>query len=116
MRPGVSGVACTSTGTSRPAMRRVSATPRSSPKLGSVTMTPSIESRCFLNRSAQSAASARVSTAPNLVSSGPGATAWYPAFSMAASISERPLWARWPGKNPRFPTITPKVIIFPSLV
>ena len=57
-----------------PATRSVSAMARSSPKLGSVTMMPSIVSRFFLNRSAHRAASARVSTAPNLVSSGPGAT------------------------------------------
>lgn len=74
MLPAVSGVAWTSTGTSSAAIRRVSAMARSSPKFGSVTMTPSIESRCFLNSSAQRAASARVSTAPNLVSSGPHTT------------------------------------------
>src|SRR5450432_321239 len=28
---------------------------------------------------------------------------------MAASISARPLLARWPGKKPRLPTIIPKV-------
>ena len=51
--PGVSGVACTSTGTSRSARRRVSAMARSSPKFGSVTMMPSISSRRRLKRSAQ---------------------------------------------------------------
>ncbi len=45
MRPGRSGVAWISTGTSRSARRRVSATPRSSPKFGSVTTMPSIVSR-----------------------------------------------------------------------
>ena len=38
------------------------------------------------------------------------ATASYPALSNAAIISERPLCARWSGKKPRFPTITPKVM------
>ena len=40
--PGVSGVAWISTGTFRSAIRSVSAMARSSPKLGSVTMMPSI--------------------------------------------------------------------------
>ena len=39
---GVSGVACTSTGTSRLASRSVSAIARSSPKFAGVTITPSI--------------------------------------------------------------------------
>src|SRR6266478_4619507 len=42
--PGVSGVACTSTGTFNLESRSVSATARSSPKFGSVMMTPSIKS------------------------------------------------------------------------
>ena len=44
----VSGVAWMSTGTLRSAMRRVSAMARSSPKLGRVTMTPSICVAVFL--------------------------------------------------------------------
>jgi hypothetical protein len=106
---GESGVACTSTGTPRSAIRSVSATPRSSPKFGSVTMTPSMTSRCAANSSAHFFASSRVSTAPCFVSAGPSATALAPAPLTAASISFRPLFARWSGKNPRFPTITPKV-------
>jgi len=35
-----------------------------------------------------------------------------PAASSAAIISRRPLVARWLGKKPRFPTITPIVICF----
>ncbi len=48
-----SGVACTSTGTLRPDKRIASTMPRSSPKLGRVTIMPSISSACFLNNSAQ---------------------------------------------------------------
>ena len=48
-----SGVAWTSTGTLRPERRMASTMPRSSPKLGSVTMIPSILSACFLKSSAQ---------------------------------------------------------------
>ena len=48
-----SGVACTSTGTFKPDRRMASTMPRSSPKLGSVTMMPSISSACFLKSSAQ---------------------------------------------------------------
>ena len=48
--PGVSGVACTSTGTCRPARRSVSAIARSSPKFGSVTMTPSMLVAMFLEQ------------------------------------------------------------------
>jgi len=65
-----SGVACTSTGTRSPEPCNASATPRSSPKLGSVTITPSISCRWRSNSSAHFFASARVSTAPYLVSSG----------------------------------------------
>ena len=71
IRPGVSGVAWISTGTSRPALRRVSAMARSSPKFGSVTMTPSILSLFLRNSSAQRVASARLVMAPHLVSSAP---------------------------------------------
>ena len=94
MRPGVSGVAWTSTGTLSPAMRTASAMARSSPKFGSVTTMPPIESRFFWNRSTQAATSARVVTAPHLESSGDNATTPCPAASMAAIISVRPLSAR----------------------
>ena len=112
---GVSGVAWISTGTDSPAQRRVLAMARSSPKFGSVTMTPSISAACFLKRSAHKCASASDSMAPWRVSSGFTTTAWWPAFSSAAIISVRPLWARWPGKNPRLPTMTPNVI-FPLVI
>ena len=89
MLPGVSGVACTSTGTFRPARRSVSAMARSSPKLGSVTMMPSISSRCFLKRSAHAGASARDSTAPCVGSSA----------SARRSLRSRPF--RAPRSSPR---------------
>src|SRR6185312_15205286 len=38
-------------------------------------------------------------------------TALAPAASTAAIISSRPVFARWSGKNPRFPTTTPYVIV-----
>ena len=107
---GVSGVACTSTGTPNRASRRASTIPRSSPKFGRVTITPSMASRFRRNRSAQRATSARVVTAPHLVSSAPTAMAPYPPFSSTERISARPLSARWSGKKPRFPTITPNVV------
>ena len=72
--PAVSGVAWIRTGTFKSAMRRVSAMARSSPKFGSVTMTPSMRSRFARNRAAHFFASSRVSTAPHLLSSGPSAT------------------------------------------
>ena len=39
-----------------------------------------------------------------------------PAASSAAMISRRPLVARWLGKKPRLPTITPMVICLPILL
>ena len=78
--PGVSGVACTSTGTFNLESRSVSATARSSPKFGSVTMTPSIKSALDLNNSAQRFASSYVSTAPCLLCSDPSTTTSMPAF------------------------------------
>ncbi len=39
-----------------------------------------------------------------------------PAASSAAIISSRPLVARWLGKNPRLPTITPNVICLPIVL
>src|SRR5665213_2465342 len=107
---GVSGVACTSTGTRRSAIRSVSAMARSSPKFGSDTTTPSSVSRFFRNKSAHLRASSRVSTAPNFVSSMPTAMALWPPASIAAIMSRRPLAARWSGKNPLFPIMSPKFI------
>ena len=46
---------------------QASAMARSSPKLGRVTMTPSMSSRCLRNSSAQRRASSNVSTAPYFV-------------------------------------------------
>ena len=65
--PGVSGVACTSTGTPKRESRSVSAIARSSPKFGKVTTTPSIAAARDLNSSAQRFASSYVSTAPYLL-------------------------------------------------
>ncbi len=104
-----SGVAWTSTGTSSPDNRIAFATPRSSPKLGRVTSTPSISSRCCSNRAAHFLASSSVSTEPNLVSSGPRITAAMPSSSSTRRTSARPLSQRWSGKNPRLPTMTPNV-------
>ena len=94
MRPALSGVACTSTGTFNPARRSASTIPRSSPKFGSVTTTPSILSRLRANSAAHFLASSRVSTAPYLESSGPNTTASMEACFSAASISSRPDLAR----------------------
>src|SRR5882762_7522244 len=112
---GSSGVAWIKTGTCRSARRNVSAMARSSPKFGRVTMIPSIRSRFFLNNSAQHRDSSRVSTAPCLLSSGVSATTSIPADSRARIISSRPLFARWSGKKPRFPTITPIVIFLAGI-
>src|ERR1039458_9373074 len=106
-----SGVAWISTGTLSPERRRASATPRSSPKFGSVTIIPSISAACSLKNSAQRVASAKVSTAPCFESSGPRTSAFAPAASTAAIISSRPVLAKWSGKNPRLPTTIPKVIV-----
>src|SRR5579884_1949522 len=108
--PASSGYACTSTGTSSPLIRSAFATPRSSPKFGSVTTTPSISSRCRLNNSAHFRASSSVSTAPCFVSSGPRQTTPYPSASSTRSTSSRPSRTNASGKNPRFPTITPNVV------
>ena len=83
---------------------------RSSPKFGSVTTIPSICSRCFLNSSAQRAASWRVSTAPNLDSLSSRIIGLIPLAVSAEIMSRRPERARWSGKNPRFPTMTPSTI------
>src|SRR5579884_1364162 len=108
--PAASGYPCTSTGTSSPLIRSAFATPRSSPKFGSVTTTPSISSRCRLNNSAHFRASSSVSTAPCFVSSGPRQTTPYPSASSTRSTSSRPSRTNASGKNPRFPTITPNVV------
>ena len=76
-----SSKAWTRTGTSRPAHRRVFATARSSPKLGSVTSTPSISSPCFRKQSAYRRASCRLSTAPLRVASSGSSTALMPSRS-----------------------------------
>ena len=110
MRAQSSANACTSTGTSRAAHRNVLATARSSPKLGSVTRTPSISSRRDRNKSAQARASVRVSTDPWGVASDDSATARSPPRSSASSMSVRPVEQRCEGKNPRFPTMTPRVV------
>src|ERR1700730_7882647 len=110
-----SGVACTSTGISSLASRNVSAIARSSPKLGSDTITPSSRSRLFRNNAAHSLASWCVSTAPCLLSSGPSTTQSMPAFARAWIISSRPTLANWSGKNPRFPIMTPIVIFFAAI-
>ena len=109
MCEGVSGVACIRMGTPRFAILRVSAMARSSPKFGSVTTIPSSCSRCFLKTSAQRAASWRVSTAPNLDSLSSRITGRMPLAVRAAIMSCRPERARWSGKKPRFPTMTPSV-------
>ncbi len=83
---------------------------RSSPKFGNVTTIPSICSRCFLNSSAQRAASWRVSTAPNLDSLSSRTIGLIPLAVSAEIMSRRPERARWSGKNPRFPTMTPSTI------
>src|SRR5579863_7710599 len=106
----VSGVAWISTGTRSPASRNVSAIARSSPKLGSVTITPSIASPFDLNSAAHRFASSYVSTAPCLLCSDSSTTTSMPAFCNTAVISSRPDFARCAGKNPRLPTITPIVI------
>src|SRR5882762_9642381 len=66
--------------------------------------------RLRANNAAQSRDSSRVSTAPYLLSLGSRATASMPAASSARRISSRPLLAKWSGKNPRLPTMTPIVI------
>jgi hypothetical protein len=112
MDPAVSGVAWINTGTSRPAKRSASAIPRSSPKFGSVTRMPSISSRWRLKSSAHVWDSSRVSTAPCFESAGVSATTLTPARSSTPIISSRPLCARWSGKNPRLPTISPSVTLW----
>src|SRR5438445_4405655 len=87
----------------------------SSPKLGSETITPSMRSRFFWNSAAHRFASSCVSTAPCLLSSGPSTTESMPAFATAWIISSCPTFASWSGKNPRFPTMTPIVILFPDI-
>ena len=62
------------TGTPSSAHRRALAIARSSPKLGSVTTTPSISSRCERKRSAHLRASSRLSIAPYVVAEGSSAT------------------------------------------
>ena len=109
--PEASGDACTSTGTPRFASRSVSATARSSPKFGSVTITPSIFAALARKSSAQRLASSWVSTAPYLLCSGLSTTASIPARASAAMMSSRPVLASAPGKKPRFPTMTPIVIL-----
>src|SRR2546430_718958 len=94
MREGVSGGACTRMGRPRFAMRMVSAMARSSPKFGSVTTIPSSCSRYFLKRSAQRAASWRVSTAPNLESFSSRMIGRMPLTVRAATMSKRPERAR----------------------
>ena len=106
-----SGVAWTRTGTFRPERRMASTMPRSSPKLGNVTMMPSICSACFLKSSAHRCDSAYVSTAPCLDSSGLSTMACAPAASKTAMISSLPVLAKWPGKKPRLPTTIPNVIL-----
>ena len=113
---GSSGVAWISTGTRRSASRRVSAIARSSPKLGRVTITPSMRSRLRLKRSAHRRDSSRVSTAPYLLSSGVRATTSIPAAVNTRSISSRPLLAKWSGKKPRLPTIRPIVIFLLAML
>ena len=109
--PAASGVACTSTGTPRFASRSASATPRSSPKFGKVTITPSILAALARKSSAQRLASSCVSTAPYLLCSGLSTTASIPARASASMTSSRPVLARTSGKKPRLPTMTPIVIL-----
>ena len=82
--------------------------------VGRVTMTPSIRPRLRANNSAQRRDSSLDSTAPYLLSSGSRATTSMPAASRARKISSRPVLAKWPGKNPRLPTITAIVIFLLS--
>ena len=89
-----SGVACTSTGTCSVEWRMASTMPRSSPKFGSVTMMPSISSRCLRKSSAQRRASSGVSTAPNFDCSGVSAMTRTPAFSSTPIIASLPSLAR----------------------
>ncbi len=116
IRSDVSGKACTSTGTSRPDQRRVSAIGRSSPKLGSVSSMPSMSSRRLLNRSAHFCASFMVWTAPYRVSSGVRQTASMPSLASRSRMILRPESARCLGKNPRLPTITPRVDFLLSFI
>ncbi len=109
--PALSGKAWTSTGTFRSAHRRTLEIARSSPKLGSATTTPAIRSRCALNRSAHFAASSSDSTLPNLVSDGPSATTSAPAAPSTSTMIRRPESQRWSGKNPRLPTMRPRVMV-----
>ena len=101
---------CTSTGTFRPDHRMALATPRSSPKFGSVTRMPSILSWFSLNRSAHFCASSADSTAPNLVAVSDRITAPIPRDSRLWRISLRPDSHKWSGKNPRLPIMMPSVV------
>src|SRR5579864_5051614 len=98
-----------STGICRRERRSVSATARSSPKLGRVTMMPSRRSLFARNSAAQRLASSCDSTAPYLLCCASRTTASIPAWLRALIMSSRPDLARWSGKNPRLPTITPMV-------
>ncbi len=106
-RAGSSGLAWMRTGTSSFDILMVSATPRSSPKFGRVTITPSILSELSENNWAHFLASSNVSTAPNFVSPGPRITASHSISSMTLSISSRPSLTNSSGKKPLLPTITP---------
>ena len=99
-------------GTSRPARRIVSAIPRSSPKLGSVTRMPSIFSLFALKSSAHFFASARDSTEPYFVSFGLRATASMPSSFSTASMVFRPCSQSSAGKKPRLPTRSPSVVMW----
>ena len=99
-----------STGTLSPAQRSALATARSSPKLGSVTSTPSISSRWALNRSAHFWASVSDSMAPYLVASTGRVMALMPSDSSTRRISLRPNSHNSAGKKPRFPMMMPKVL------
>src|SRR4030042_5657252 len=110
--PEISGSAWIKIGTLSPQRLIVSATPLSSPKFGSVTIMPSIFSAFLVNRAAHFLASAKVSTAPYFVSCIDSATALNPFFLRTSSIALRPDLARWSGKKPLLPTITPNVVFF----
>ena len=98
-------------GTSSPDSRIVSATPFSSPKLGSTTRTPSIRRRCSSNSAAQTFASARVSTPPSLVAASSTITASMSISANRRRTSARASVTRASGKNSRLPTITPRVAL-----
>src|SRR6478736_1663084 len=95
-------------GTLSPASFRVSATPRSSPKLGRQTRMPLMRSRFRRKRSAHLRASVCVSTPPSLLSVGSSMTASRPSSANNLARSARASDTSLSGKKSRLPTMTPR--------